>query len=207
MCASSAPGGVGVNDVLAKIKQPGNQSLHVQTVMSALRAYHLPNEHTRPLSLPRLRESLAQGWPVIALVNYGRLPASLKADPDYNANHFVVIVGYTADGYFFVHDPLWREAEKGAYQRWSEVVLGEALAFVRDAMPMQGVVVKRPFPVEEPHMGELGLVVATALAHGTVAGYLEQLYAAMDIAPGPQAERQGHALARIAVWRAATKNL
>ena len=194
--------GTSIDKALAAGHTKPGQPMHMTAIVDALTAYRLPHDYVRPLHLPHIRESLARGWPVIALVNYGRLPDGLKAT-DYDGNHYVVVTGFLRDA-FLVHDPLWPD-QRGAWVRWPDVVLGEALANPTDAQPMQGIVVRQEREISQPDMGELGLVVSTALAHGTVAVYLEQLYQAMEIAPGPLAERQGHALARVQVWKAGEK--
>lgn len=190
MCA-----GVSTNQVLAAIDQPDNQPLHIQAVAAALRHYGLPNDHVRPLALPTLRELLANGWPVIALVRYGRLPNALKADKDFDDNHFVVVTGFTVDS-FFVHDPLWPTAELGAHIEWPDVVMGEALRFVA-ALPMQGVVVQQVRPILEPELSELGQALTAVRARATAVHYLETLYEALGVPPAPPDTRQGLALAAI----------
>lgn len=184
--------GVGVDDVLLVANRPVNEPLHMTTLFAVLRAYGLPHVHTRPLALPNLREALVQGWAVIVLVNYGRLPAELKAT-DYNANHYVLVVGFEP-GMFLVHDPLWA-GQAGAYRAWPEAVLGEAMLHPLLAMAMQGIVVRKPWPIVEPEMGELGLVVSEVLRERTAVAYLNQILGAMGFGEGPLAERVGHALA------------
>ena len=183
-----------VEQVLADIHQPGNEPLHIQTVMSALRHYFIPNEHVRPLTLEKLRELLSQRMPVIALVRYGRLPASLKADPTFDDNHFVTVVGYTASG-FLVHDPLWQTAEHGAYVEWPDAVMDEALKYVK-ALPYQGVLVRRSWEIGEADLFEDAVVAVRDRM--TAANYLEMLYNALGTPPGQADERQGHAVAQIA---------
>ena len=183
--------------------EPGNM-MHMTQMLDTLTALRVPREHVRPLHLPDARRWLANGNPVVALINYGRLPRSIRAT-DYAGNHYVILVGYEPDGAFWVHDPLW-PGQEGAYQRWTDAQLGEAWADPIAAMPLQGIVVQRPFLVLEATTADvLPLVVDVAGQQAAV--YLHQLLGAMEIAPGPLAERQGHALARIQVWKAATKNL
>lgn len=184
-----------VDQVLGDIHQPGNQPLHIQTMQAALRHYGLPNDHVRPLSLPTLRELLTRGCPVIALVRYGRLPATLKAQKTFQENHFVVVTGFTVDS-FYVHDPLWPTAELGAYIEWPDVVMGEALRFVQ-GLPMQGVVVQQARPIVEPELPELGQALAAVQARVTAVHYLEALYEALGVPPAPPDDRQGLALAAI----------
>lgn len=190
-----------IEAVLADIKQPKDEELHMEDILTSMRMAHLPHEHARPLHLPLLRQSLVQGWPSIVLVNYGRLPKALKA-ADYNKNHFVVVTGFTPEG-FLVHDPLWPDAH-GAWQAWPDSVLGEAMAMVSRAMPMQGVIVKRPFPVLEVNMGDVTPLVTDAVEN-TATAYLEQIYVVMGITDGNREQRQGKALATIARWRAGVR--
>lgn len=72
--------------------------------------------HYRPGAEPILdadliKSELNAGRPVIALVK--RLHLKMPFDP-FLGNHFIVITGW-ADGWFFVHDPLGRNADEGAY--------------------------------------------------------------------------------------------
>ncbi|MCB0043824.1 MAG: C39 family peptidase [Caldilineaceae bacterium] len=182
--------------------EPG-KTMHMQLMLNTLRAFRIPREHIRPLHLPDARRWLANGNPIVALINYGRLPRSIRAT-DYAGNHFVILVGYEPDGAFWVHDPLW-PGQEDAYRRWTDAQLGEAWANPIEAGGLQGIVIQRPFPVLEATTADvLPLVVDVAGQQATV--YLHQLLGAMEIEPGPLAERQGHALARIQVWKAATKN-
>jgi hypothetical protein len=179
--------------------KPGDM-MHMQTMLDTLTALRVKREHIRPLHLPDARRWLANGNPIIALINYGRLPRSIRAT-DYARNHYVTLVGYEPDGAFWVHDPLWRGGA-GAYRRWTDAQLGEAWANPINAGPLQGIVVQRPFPVLEATTADvLPLVVDESNRQAAV--YLQQLLAAMDIEPGPIDDRVGHALARIVVWRAA----
>lgn len=174
--------------------------MHMSQVLDALAALRVPREHVRPLHLPDARRWLANGNPIIALIGYGRLPRELRAT-DYAGNHYVILTGYEPDGAFWVHDPLW-PGGVGAYRRWPDTALGEAWANPVRAMPLQGIVIQRPFPVLEATTADvLPLVVDESNRQAAV--YLQQLLAAMDIEPGPIDDRVGHALARIVVWRAA----
>lgn len=181
---------------------PGRM-MHMQLLLNTLRAFRIPREHVRPLHLPDARRWLANGNPIVALINYGRLPRPLRAT-DYAGNHYVVIVGYEPGGAFFVHDPLW-PGEAGAFRRWPDVALGEAWANPIDALPFQGIVVQRPFPVLEANTSDvLPFVVDAAGQQATV--YLHQLLHAMGIEPGPLEERMGHALAWVTVQKASARN-
>ena len=181
--------------------KPGDM-MHMQTMLDTLTALRVKREHIRPLHLPDARRWLANGNPIVALVNYGRLPHDLRAT-DYAGNHYVILVGYEPDGSFWVHDPLW-PGGVGAYRRWPDAALGEAWANPIKAGALQGIVVQRPFPVLEATTADvLPLVVDESNRQATV--YLHQLLAAMGIEPGPMAERVDHALAWVTVRRAAEK--
>ena len=181
--------------------KPGDM-MHMSQMLDTLTALRVPREHIRPLHLPDARRWLANGNPIVALVNYGRLPRQLRAT-DYAGNHYVILTGYEPDGSFWVHDPLW-PGEAGAYRRWPDAQLGEAWANPIKAGGLQGIVVQRPFPVLEATTADvLPLVVDESNRQATV--YLHQLLAAMGIEPGPLDERVGHALAWVTVRRAVEK--
>ena len=173
--------------------------MHMSQMLDALTALRVPREHVRPLHLPDARRWLANGNPIIALIGYGRLPRNLRAT-NYAGNHYVILVGYEPDGSFWVHDPLW-PGGVGAYRRWPDTALGEAWANPVRAMPFQGIVIQRPFPVLEATTADV-LPLVVDESNRQSAAYLHQLLAAMDIEPGPIHERVAHALARIVVWRA-----
>lgn len=189
---------------IAKIYQvsglASGQMMHMQTMLSLLRAFRVPREHVRPLHLPDARRWLANGNPIVALINYGRLPRQLRAT-DYDKNHYVVLVGYEPSGSFLVHDPLWPD-QQGAFRRWPDVALGEAWANPIEALPLQGIVAQRPFPVLEVSASDVRPLVVDA-AEARAAALLEQLLVAMGIEPGPLAERVERALARVAAWQSA----
>ncbi len=138
--------GSSIDDVLLVANQPPNKPLHVRDIMAVLRAYRLPSEYVRPLHLPDLRGWLDNGNPVIALVGYGELPPDQRAT-DFDGAHWVLVVGHQEETYL-VHDPLW-PGQAGAYRCWKESVLGAAMLWPGNNMPLQGVVVKRPFVVTE----------------------------------------------------------
>lgn len=141
-----------------------------------------------------------------SMVQLAQLAADLLGEPQpqrwhttANGAHFVLVVGFTAEG-FWVHDPLWPD-EHGAFRTWSVEVMGAALARPGwGNMPMQGVVVQQVYKIAEPEMGELGLAVSAVMQETSARHYLEQLYDALGVAAeGSLAERQGHALAMIAL--------
>lgn len=182
----------------AKLK-PGDM-MHMSQMLDTLMALRVPREHIRPLHLPDARRWLANGNPIIALINYGRLPRQLRAT-DYDKNHYVVLVGYEPDGSFLVHDPLWPD-QQGAFRRWPDVALGEAWTNPIEALPLQGIVVQRPFPVLEATVADVLPLVADA-AEGQALNHLQRLLDAMGIEPGPMAERVDRAMARVVMWQSA----
>ncbi len=186
--------GATITQVLAAVTHPPNRMMHVADILDALTAYHLQRQHTTALTAELLRESLAQGWPIIALVNYGALPAELKAT-DYHGNHFIIVSGFTVDG-FYVHDPLWPE-DAGEWLEWPEFALMAALRSVRGAQPMQGVIVRQERPIFATETAEFGRVVSESLTNQVLLGYLSDIYRTLGIVAGSVSARQGHALAEI----------
>jgi hypothetical protein len=190
--------GATIAQVLAAVTHPPNRMMHVSDILDALRAYQLPRQHTTALTAELLRESLAQGWPVIALVDYGSLPTDLKAT-DYHGNHFVVVTGfYTSNGGgFYVHDPLW-PGDAGAWLEWPEFAMLEALRSVRGAQPYQGVIVRQGRQIFATEAAEFGRVVSETLTNQVLLGYLSDIYFRLGIVAGSLEARQRHALATIA---------
>lgn len=192
MCA-----GVPVDKVLRAIDHPKDKPLAFGDIGRALVAYRLQHEYIRPLHLPDMRRWLTAGHPIIALVGYGELPPSQRAVQSFDGAHFVVVAGFTVDG-FLVHDPLWPD-ERGAYRLWSLETMGAALARPGwGNMPMQGMVVQRAYEIVQPEMGELGLAISAAMRETAARHYLEQILGAMGIAESETLPaRVGHALAKI----------
>lgn len=179
--------GVSVDDVLAVINQKKDKPLDFFAMYAGLRAYGLPFEYVRPLHLPHIRQQLAEGKPVIALVGYGNLAPSEKAIVGFNGSHWVVVVGFDGDG-FLVHDPLW-PGNEGAYRRWGIATLGAALAQPGGgSMPMQGIVVQKVFD-------EVGQAIGSVEEL-----YLWQLYEAMGVTGDSREDMQGRALALVTRW-------
>jgi hypothetical protein len=189
--------GATIAQVLAAVTHPPGRMMRVADILDALTVYHIPRQHTTALTAEVLRESLAQGWPVIALVNYGALPNDLKAT-DYHGNHFVVVSGfYTSDGGgFYVHDPLW-PGEAGAWLEWPEFALMAALRSVRGAQPYQGVIVRQERQIFATEAAEFGRVISETLTNQVLLGYLSDIYRTLGIVAGSVSARQGHALAEI----------
>ena len=73
-----------------------------------------PNGEQGMLELQTL---VRQGFAVIVLVNYDKWAAITKHS--FRGAHFVVVTGFD-DAHIFVHDPLFRGAnrQKGAYFAW-----------------------------------------------------------------------------------------
>lgn len=64
------------------------------------------------LTPERIRVEINAGRPCIQLINYEHV--SNGWDPNFKAGHFVLVVGYSDDGYC-VHDPYWPSEKLGAY--------------------------------------------------------------------------------------------
>ena len=154
--------GATIMQVLTAISHPPDRMMHMTAVIQALVAYRIPHEHRRPLSLADLRGWLANGWPVLLLVRYGRLPHQARATA-YEGNHYVLATGYDPAG-FFVHDPLWPDAARGAWRHWESDDLALALRDVEAAQPFQGIVVKQARAILEPSVADVGPMVATTVA-------------------------------------------
>lgn len=187
--------GAPIDKVMAAVAHPPGEMMPLAKIMRALGAYRLHHEHSTTLSPALLRENLARGWPVIALVGYGRLPRELKADTRYNGNHYVIVTGWYAGG-FYVHDPLWPD-DLGAWREWPENALVAALAGAAAYLPNQGVIVRSAREILAPTMDEFGQVVSENLGGIVLLGYLSDLYRALGIVAGNINARQGLALAEI----------
>ena len=60
----------------------------------------------RYLSLDDLTAEIDAARPVIVLVRYPDIPDSKKYDKSYIYDHFVLLIGYDADNFYY-HDPYW----------------------------------------------------------------------------------------------------
>lgn len=187
--------GVTIDKVMTAVAHPPGEMMPLAKIMRALGAYRLHHEHSTALSPALLRESLARGWPVIALVGYGALPATLKADTRYNLNHYVVISGFYDSG-FYVHDPLW-PSDLGSWREWPETALCEALAGAAAYSINQGVIVRSEREILAPTVAEFGQVANESLSNIVLLGYLSDIYRALGIVAGNINARQGLALAEI----------
>ena len=72
-------------------------------------------EHTINNLSEKIKSSIDSGKPVIALINYAKLPTTNKYDLNYNHGHFLLIVGYTENEVIY-HDPYWHNQD-GAFKR------------------------------------------------------------------------------------------
>ncbi|MCA9366847.1 C39 family peptidase [Candidatus Kaiserbacteria bacterium] len=186
-----------IDDVLA-VTGKRDQQLHMSDIMQALRHYGVDNEHHRPIHLPDARSWLSLGYPIIALVGYGRLPADLKGDPKYNGNHYVLLTGFTIDG-FLIHDPL----QPQGWVLWSDSALVDVWSYPTKAMPLQGIVVTVQREIVEPEMAEFGIAVNDGINTSIARHYLDALHLVLGVKGDTLAERQGHALAKLAMLRGA----
>lgn len=187
--------GVTIEKVMQAVAHTPGEMMPLAKIMRALGAYRLHHEHSTALSPTLLRESLARGWPVIALVGYGRLPHELKAVEGYNGNHYVVITGWYAGG-FYVHDPLW-PSDLGAWREWPESDLVAALAGAAAYSVNQGVIVRSEREILSPTAEEFGRVVSDTLDNIVLLDYLSDIYRTLNIVAGDINARQRLALAEI----------
>jgi len=68
----------------------------------------------------QIKASIDAGKPIVALINYAKLPAKAKYDQDYASGHFLVIVGYTEQSVIY-HDPYWHNQDgKNRRLTWAE---------------------------------------------------------------------------------------
>lgn len=201
--------GLPLDDLLARIKHPPNAPLSVQNIQDGLRHFGLHGKYTRPLTLPAIREALAERQPVICLVHYGVLPEAVRLT-DFRGAHWVLITGQDETD-FFVHDPL---SPAEGHRRWPAAALDDALRSRNTSnLPQQGVIVARAFPVANENVlafHNLAQQVRQS-AHelrqelAIREHYLMQLYEALEI-EGSGPEAQGHALSAILRLKLAQQN-
>jgi hypothetical protein len=74
------------------------------------------------LNTHQIKNYLTVGWPVIALIDYGRLPNYLK-NSAFDGAHFVLCVGFNALE-IAIHDPLGND-ETGAFLHYNDSIFSE----------------------------------------------------------------------------------
>lgn len=91
-----------VDEVATACGQPEKSNYtNLTQVSKGARAYGLKTTYTHPLTRPIIQHQLNQERPIIALVNYGRLPDN---QDDYTGAHFLLLVG-CGNEHVIVHDP------------------------------------------------------------------------------------------------------
>jgi len=145
-----------VEEAITACRVPANQSAHVGDIMRGLKYFGIQSKYDR-LHVAQIRGYLADGYPVICLIDYGRVPDSLRRS-QYKGAHFVLACGYDA-GSILVHDPLG-SAETGAYIPYQDVLLSAVMRHVPgNYFNDQCLIV----------MGEYEAVEETAVSPGTEA--------------------------------------
>lgn len=91
-----------------------------QTLNTAARAFGYSVVSSLGNTFDDIRSEIDAGRPVMALINYAKLPAISKYDPAYARGHFLLIIGYDDQGVVY-HDPYWHGTD-GASRRlsWGE---------------------------------------------------------------------------------------
>lgn len=91
--------------------------------------WHVVLYHGQDLSIDDLTAELRAGRPAIAILNYQSMPSHLRYSANYNAGHFVVVVGSTSD-HILIHDPFWpaSQADRGAFVQLARVDFAAAWA-------------------------------------------------------------------------------
>lgn len=132
----------------------GNLWLSFQELYRCLGVLGIPFAYQRfgnngMLDTRALRTAVESRFPVMVLANYAAVP---NRQSSFEGAHWFLIVGFD-DGGFFVHDPNWQgeQIERGRYLYLPSDLLGQMMAKPGSGVtvPYQGVVVKRPFTVEE----------------------------------------------------------
>lgn len=100
-----------VNDVSRATGQAaGFTSIHVDQLRYAASRFDASLVWSNTTSYAALESELANGHPSIALVHYPLLPR--RRDPNYNAGHYVVIVGIENEKLEYL-DPYWLDEAGG----------------------------------------------------------------------------------------------
>lgn len=109
---------VTVDDVSKAANKPrGYGTLSFADIINAAQKFGIVLQHGNA-SLQTLCADIDSGKPVIALVNYQSLPLYSRYDTQYNAGHYLLIVGYDNRNMIY-HDPYWLDVAKGAYKEIS----------------------------------------------------------------------------------------
>ena len=112
---------VTIDDVSAQTGlQPGYHFTNSTHMIKA--AYHWGvNLYWRKgLTLDDLKVEIDSGKPVIVLVHYPRIPREKKYDRNYKYDHFVLLIGYGPDCFYY-HDPYFPD-QRGKCIKLDEVI-------------------------------------------------------------------------------------
>lgn len=112
---------VSTNAVYRKTGAKANGYVSVSQMMRAGQAYGVAFNYFSGWNVAKLKESVKNGKPVIALVHYGSwssMPG--KTQSNFTGPHFVVVMGYD-EKHLYVHDPLWwgNRRKEGERKRWT----------------------------------------------------------------------------------------
>jgi hypothetical protein len=103
-----------VDDVSIKTGRPRNfLALDYNELIAAASRFGITLHWFGGATLDALCSDLDHNKPVIVLVNYKDLPS--RYDLNYNAGHYIVIVGYDSTGVIY-HDPYFDKETQGAFK-------------------------------------------------------------------------------------------
>jgi hypothetical protein len=120
---------VSVDDVSRATGKPAGYTYTVFADLDrAANRYGLDLRHMfGTVTLAGIREQIDAGRPAILLVHYQSLPE--KWDLGYNASHWILVVGYSTDGFLY-HDSYWPTEAGGKYIPITDEQLNAALTNV-----------------------------------------------------------------------------
>lgn len=95
---------------------PGYKFLSFQSMINTAKQFNLELQYSGGLPDTGFEEELNADHPVIALLNYQSIPSVLRRELNYNAGHWILVVGYDS-GAVFYHDPYWTDSATGANKR------------------------------------------------------------------------------------------
>lgn len=99
----------------ATLKPSGFSFLHFNELIAVAARLGLVLSYQHGLSIVEMTAAIDAHRPVIALVDYQHLPVMIRFDANYNAGHYVLMVGYDA-GHVIYHDPYWPTETGGAFR-------------------------------------------------------------------------------------------
>jgi uncharacterized protein YvpB len=109
-------------------KVPGYTLLGFPELILAAITYGLNLVHQN-MSLEQVCAEIDDGQPVLCLVNYRSLPATMRFDGAYNSGHYILVVGYDENRIVY-HDPYWRDETGGAYKAISRAEFWTAFSTI-----------------------------------------------------------------------------